>query len=963
VLDAGATETGRPYFVMELVRGIKITEFCDQKKLSTRERLDLFISVCRAVQHAHQKGVIHRDLKPSNILVTILDGAPIPKVIDFGIAKATSNQPLTDKTLFTGFSQFIGTPAYMSPEQAEMSAADVDTRTDIYSLGVLLYELLTGKTPFDAKELLAAGFEEMRRTIREKEPLRPSTRLSTLLAAEQTNAASLRQTEPPKLVHLVRGDLDWIVMKALEKDRTRRYETANALAIDLQRHLNNEPVLARPPSRLYEFQKTVRRHKLAFAAAGSIMIVLTGGVLVSTWQAVRATRAGQAAVTSQTLAEQAQAKEQHQRELAEVRLYAADMYAAQHAFENGNLGRARELLKAHWPSPGETDLRGFEWRYLWNLCQGDNFHTLSGHSRTVQCVAFSPDGELLASGGADSSVKLWDVATRRLVVTLPAHNSRVHWLAFSNDGEVLGTVGDDGIKLWNVKTHQLVFTLEEKQVARIAIAPAGTLLAIGYGHPVFSHQYSRPVKLWDFATHQVVKTFPEPGSRLAFSPNGKILAAACDNDTLKLWNVETGQEMRRLDNAGEVLCLSFSPDGQTVAAGNWAGEVQLWNVATGERVLPLLGHTTIVWSLAFSPDGRMLATGSTDQTIRFWNLTTGKEESKLVGHGSDVKAVAFAPDGQTLATGGKDAMVMLWSTAPKRAETLLTNVNHLPSFSPDNKLVATYRGGGTVTIWDVTSRQPVWVLKGERFGQFANDGRTFATVSTNFILRFWEVTTRTLEREVTLSGITDSRRQLRFALCGNRLAAANFDGGITLYETTSGSVVGKCKAQPGSVNSLTFSPDARLLAVCVENHPVKLWNLTTQKEQPAAFSDQYTAQGAAFSPDGLIMASASFGGTVGFLSLSTGKAEAPLTDIKEGCSGVVFAPDGRTLAVACEDGTVRLWNLATRREVAVLKHGKAPLRFVVFSSDNQTLASVCENGTMRFWDAPSPDVPSLRKEE
>jgi serine/threonine protein kinase len=253
VLDAGATETGRPYFVMELVRGIKITEYCDDNNLSTRERLDLFIQVCQAIQHAHQKGIIHRDIKPSNILVTVSEpGAPgCPKVIDFGIAKATTDQRLTDKTLFTAFEQFMGTPAYMSPEQALMTALDIDTRTDIYSLGVLLYELLTGKTPLDQKELLAAGLDDMRRTIREQEPARPSTRLSTMLAAELTTTAKHRHTDAPKLIHLLRGDLDWIVMKSLEKDRARRYETANGLADDIQRHLNCEPVVARPPSRFY----------------------------------------------------------------------------------------------------------------------------------------------------------------------------------------------------------------------------------------------------------------------------------------------------------------------------------------------------------------------------------------------------------------------------------------------------------------------------------------------------------------------------------------------------------------------------------------------------------------------------------------------------------------------------------------------------------------------------------------
>ncbi|HUA65690.1 MAG TPA: protein kinase [Alphaproteobacteria bacterium] len=282
VLDAGATETGRPFFVMELVRGIKITDYCDQNKLSTTERLALFVQVCNAIQHAHQKGIIHRDIKPSNILVTLHDGVPIPKVIDFGIAKAAQGR-LTDQTLFTAFEQFIGTPAYMSPEQAEMSGLDIDTRSDIYALGVLLYELLTGAPPFDPKELLQAGLDELRRTIREKEPARPSTRLSTMLDADLTTVAQRRHSDAPRLIHLVRGDLDWIVMKSLEKDRTRRYETANGLAMDIQRYLTNEPIVARPPSTIYRFQKLVRRNRTAFAAVSVGAAALVIGLIVSSY--------------------------------------------------------------------------------------------------------------------------------------------------------------------------------------------------------------------------------------------------------------------------------------------------------------------------------------------------------------------------------------------------------------------------------------------------------------------------------------------------------------------------------------------------------------------------------------------------------------------------------------------------------------------------------------------------------
>ena len=289
VFDGGATDAGRPYFVMELVRGLRITDYCDQKNLSTRQRLDLFIQVCQAVQHAHQKGIIHRDLKPSNILVTVNDGAPVPKVIDFGIAKATG-PALTDKTLFTRFQQLIGTPAYMSPEQAEMTSVDIDTRSDIYSLGVLLYELLTGRTPFDTKELLRAGMAEMLRTIREREPARPSACLSTLTAIEQTTVAQQRQTNAPKLINLVRGDLDWIVMKCLEKDRARRYETANGLATDVQRHLSNEPVTARPPTTTYRIGKFVRKYRTVVGAAAAFLLLLTVASVLSAVLALWANR-------------------------------------------------------------------------------------------------------------------------------------------------------------------------------------------------------------------------------------------------------------------------------------------------------------------------------------------------------------------------------------------------------------------------------------------------------------------------------------------------------------------------------------------------------------------------------------------------------------------------------------------------------------------------------------------------
>jgi len=305
VFDAGATERGRPYFVMELVDGIKITDYCDRHSLPMDARLQLFVQVCDAIQHAHQKGIVHRDIKPSNVLVaTRPDGKPAPKVIDFGIAKATAGQQLTDKTISTACEMLIGTPAYMSPEQAALAGKEVDTRTDIYSLGVLLYELLTGTTPFDARELLRAGFDEVRRVVREEEPVFPSTRLRTMKSADLTEVCQNRHAEPSALIRRVRGDLDWIVTMALEKDQTRRYKTANGLALDVHRFLTDETVSARPPSKLYKFQKLVLRNKLLFIAIGTVAALLVTGVIVLSAALAREREARLQAVKDKQRAEQ-----------------------------------------------------------------------------------------------------------------------------------------------------------------------------------------------------------------------------------------------------------------------------------------------------------------------------------------------------------------------------------------------------------------------------------------------------------------------------------------------------------------------------------------------------------------------------------------------------------------------------------------------------------------------------------
>ena len=364
VYDGGATESGQPYFVMELVQGLSITEFCDRKRRSTRERIELFLQVCRAVQHAHQRGIIHRDIKPSNVLVPEIDGAAVPKVIDFGVAKAV-HQKLTDRTVYTQFSQMIGTPLYMSPEQADLGVVDVDTRTDVYSLGVLLYELLTGTTPLDRERVSRATMDEVRRILRDEEPRCPSVLVSTFKADALSTVEGNRDLQPKSLSQSLRGELDWIVMKALEKDRNRRYETPASLADDLQRYLDDRPVEARPPSRRYLVKKFVRRHKLAVGFASTIALTLMLGLIGTTTGMAWATAEKSAAQNAQERAENEAERSLRLLYVARIRL------AHQHLLANRPVDALDQLTLCPEKS------RDWEWNYLERACQVDKKVSIS----------------------------------------------------------------------------------------------------------------------------------------------------------------------------------------------------------------------------------------------------------------------------------------------------------------------------------------------------------------------------------------------------------------------------------------------------------------------------------------------------------------------------------------------------------------------------------------------------------
>jgi hypothetical protein len=496
-------------------------------------------------------------------------------VIDFGIAKATAGQTLTDKTVYTQLQQFIGTPAYMSPEQAEMSGLDIDTRSDIYSLGVLLYELLAGSTPFDANELMSQGIDAMRKAIREKEPVRPSTRLATLNREELTTTARRRSSDAPRLIHLIKGDLDWIVMKCLEKDRTRRYETTNGLASDLKRHLDNEPVIACPPSNLYRFQKMIRRNKLMFAASTLVAAALIAGIGVSSWQAIEARKARNAekdqrlaalmerdkAQMAQRDAERAQQSEKQERLEAEKReaekdrlLYMANMSLAQQAWDQGDIAWLRQLLEE---THGSSD-RGFEW-YYWQKQSHLSLKTLRGHLQNVGLVAFTPDGQRIVTGSADDTVKVWDAATGRNLVTLNEldetnmfHGNRVNSMALSPDGQKIIT----GSTLINLSPS---FSMEF--VAKVWDVASGRELMVLKGHK---------------ASIADVAFFPDGMRILTGSPDGKV----------KVWETSSGRELLTLrENHGGILSVAFSPDGHRIITVNSDGTVKLWESARPDEVV------------------------------------------------------------------------------------------------------------------------------------------------------------------------------------------------------------------------------------------------------------------------------------------------------------------------------------------------------------------------------------------
>ncbi|MGI9241003.1 MAG: protein kinase domain-containing protein, partial [Verrucomicrobiales bacterium] len=884
-----------------------------------------------------------------------------PKVIDFGIAKATE-QRLTERTLFTADESFIGTPAYMSPEQAAASGLDIDTRSDIYSLGILLYELLVGQAPFDAAELHRLPLDEMRRTIREKEPERPSQKLSSLSGEEQTQIADLHATEPARLSGLLRGDLDWIVMRCLEKDRARRYATASELISDIGRHLSAQPVLARPPSALYRAKKLMRRHGAAIVAGSLLMLSLVGGTFFSVTQALRAKQAeakaaaGELAQTElRAKAEFGEQKAMENAAAANLNEYVADINLTQLALSEGNFGRARQLLEKHRPDGEGFDHRGFEWRYLSELVLGDEHFALPNQGAEVQCLAYSPDGRTLAIG-LPSEVRLWDVATRSSISSLPGGATS---LLFLRDGQTL--VSCDADTTWVVDTSTWLEVVELRgNTGPLALSQDGTQLATSSGDSIH---------IWDTANWFEIGRLPVAGGATrAFSPDGRQLASLSPHG-ITIWSLADEQAVRVLDDSADLFGgnapspLAFSPDGnQVIAARNTTSGrgvfvFSVWELSTGEEVGVLAGepgHSGEITDLSLSRGQGLLASASLDHSIGLWDTSEEIEFRSLSGHRSEVWCVAISPDGNTVASGSKDGDLRLWPTLPPAQRDSIDGQLVPVGFSQDGSRLAATKADGTISIFSLPGLSLERSLPAGDLATVSSDLQVAAYAQSGGTVRIVNLSS------MEASSLVASGRELDFL-------AISPDGQSLLTQSRLQKMCWWDLQSPSEpvatldAESAIFSADGSTLATFGLGGRIEIWDTASRRLLQAWSAGLSFGFSAALSPDGGQLA------TSGGLSDSENLVslwETARGDLIGTCSGhkqsarsLAFSPDGRTLATASDDGSLKLWNTATRQELLSIRRLGRTLRHLQFSPDGQWLvgdsSSTNRGGKVRLFHAPA----------
>lgn len=965
VYDGGLTEQGRPYFVMEYVKGAPLTEYCDQAKLPLRERLQLFALVCQAVQHAHQKGIIHRDLKPSNILACLYDGHPVPKVIDFGLAKAM-HQPLTEQTLHTAHGMMLGTPMYMSPEQAEFNNLDVDTRTDIYSLGVILYELLTGTTPLEKQQFKEVAMNEILRLIKEVEPPKPSTRLSG--SASLPNIAAQRSLDAAQLRRSVRGDLDWIVMKALDKERSRRYETANGLARDIERFLNEEAVEACPPTTSYRLRKFARKHSDLIATASGIAFILLLSLLVVIGQRNRAKRAEYVAIrekdnalmsadneriarqraqSAEMLAKFAAERAQTEEKNAKRQIYFTEMVLAWDAYREGNIFGAKNWCDQHRNSTA----RGVEWQLLENelasipepwidvenmyptgievsdngqifAIQGkEQVHIYDSNGNITSSIntpltlgyrktnfSLSRDGKQLVYQSEPNVLRIRDLATSD-ENTIPCHGMKPVSSAFSPElSSGLLAIGDakGDVHLVNWKTGELVQLLKQD----IALS-----------------NFDRAHRLRDRTT----QVLDYPGIlNIRFSADGTKLAVVGSGGWLTVWSCTTGEALRAWEHERALLDADFSPDGNLVATCRHQSphEIYLWNIATGELHGRLTGHTGMIHAVKFLADGRLASSGR-DNTIRIWDIAQLREMNTLRGHSHYVWALAVDSSGQHVYSASLDGKIQRWNLASTQYAVEMrprvrTQVSDLETTADGQKLFSTQIREKEVQIWDIAS------------------GTLTSTLSFNTAV-------------------------YPLAVSAKNTLAVGGTGAVYLHDISSGLTV-ELKAGSSWIRGLDFSPDGRYLVAANAEHELNygatcylhVWDLqnlawnATATNRLIPIHSQVLADPAIhclkWSQDGQFLAGA---GKEGVYLWNAQNWISPPVIVRahtQPVEMVAWSPDGKTLASCGQDLSIRLLDVTTKVSREFVQAHSGFIWQIAFSHDANAIISTSGDGSIGIWD-------------
>jgi WD40 repeat protein len=919
---------GHPFFSMELCPGGSLADRLAGTPLAARQAAELVETLARALHAAHEAGVIHRDLKPANVLLAA-DGTP--KVADFGLAKRL------DAALPATLSgHILGTPSYMAPEQAGGRSKAVGPATDVYALGAVLYECLTGRPPFKA-----------------------ATRLDTLLLVQTEEPVPPSRLEPK-----VPRDLETVCLKCLQKDRQKRYASAAELADDLGRSQRGEPIRARPVGRLEKAAKWARRHPAAagLLAVSAVALLALGGLAAAGYyNAQLAVARGDA--------ETARRGEEAQRQRAEGLLYFMSIGRAHSAWLDADVVRARQILDECDPVQ-----RGWEWQYLHRLSHPE-LMTLRGHTNAVVGVAFSPDGSRLATASWDGTVKLWEVNGGQEVLTLWVQKDRVNSLAFSPDGSRLATAsgGYDaqskqeygGVQMWDVTTGREVPTLNWWAAGRaaahgLAWSPDGARVAsVGrYGE----------LKVRDARTGEetlTIQGIDDHGIPVAFSPDGgRLAAAALVRGKVSVWDARTGQEDLTLKgHAKAVNGVAWSPDGSHLATASGDMTVKVWDARTGEEVLTLKGHTGIVYCAVFSPDGARLASASDDGTVKIWDARSGQEALLLRGHSHAVLAVAFSPDGSRLASASADGTAKLWDVSSRaKAPAFRGHTNMIMSmaWSADGKHLASASMDQSVKVWNAQTGEETLTLSAHTTGRptvaFSPDGRRLATTSDNAV-KVWD--TNTKQEMVTLKGQEFLLNALAFSPDVTRLASGSPEGTVKVWDASTGEERLSLQGHEGEVLGMAWSPDGMRLASAALDGTVKIWD--TQKGQEAFLLRGHSnaVMAVVFSADGNRLASAGMDGTVKVWDTRTGQEMLSLRGHSDTVMDLAFSPDGRRLASATMYGTVKLWDVRSGQEALSLKGGGV---CVAWSPDGNRLASAAADMTVKVWDATPLDEPAAQED-